>query len=150
MLVLYDYVSFQEKFGHDFYTYSGEYERISEARGAVAWLWPGTDSPPLWTYEDLDADSFWVQYAYMDEDGREWGFVTYLYGRRNIWVCLSDPLNRDIPAFNPATEPEVWVSDTEHTNIKKTNDPMIIIILVLVAALAIGTVVLIKAFWKPK
>ena len=148
MLVQYDYVAFEEDHLDEFYIYDGDYAQIKENRSAIAWQWPGTDVPPLWTFEGLDAANLRTEFAYMDEDGREWGFVTYLYGSRNIWICLSDPLDDDIPVFNPEPEPRVWVSDTAHTNIAREGDSKIIIIVVLVAALAIGTIVLIKVFWK--
>ena len=147
-LVLYDYVAFEEDHLLEFHSYTGDYAEIKELRAAVAWPWPGSEAP-LWTFEDLDTENFNVAYAYADDQGREWGFVTYLYGSRNIWICLSDPLNRDMPVFHPAQEPSVWKSETVYSDIGKSWNPPIVLIIVLVAALAIGTVILIKIFWKP-
>ena len=153
MLVLYDYVAFEEEHFDDLYLYHGDYAEIKETRSAVAWPWPGADSY-IWTYVDLDAENFRTAYAYKDEDGREWGFVTYLYGDRNIWVCLSDPLKKDMPVFNPAPEPGVWESETVHVDIKKYEREngfrSIVVIAVLVVALVAGTAVLIGVVWKPK
>ena len=146
--VLYDYVAFEEDYLNDFYTYKGDYAEIKKTRAAVAWPWPGADSP-LWTIEDLDTTNFWVLHAYEDEQGREWGFVTYLYGSPNVWFCLSDPLNKDIPAFNPAPKPMTWESETAHNDVRKSENPALWIIIILVAALVVGTIVLIKVFWKP-
>ena len=152
--VLYDYVAFEEDHFDELYQYSGDYTEIKETRSAVAWPWPGADAP-LWTFEDLDMGSFRASYAYKDDVGREWGFVTYLYGSRNVWFCLSDPLNRDIPAFNPAPEPSVWESETVHIDIREYVDTqgketsILFVIIGLVAVLVIGTAVLIKVFWKP-
>ena len=154
MLVLYDYVAFEEDHFGELYLYSGDYARIKETGAAIAWPWPGADAP-IWTVEGLDADSFRVTYAYMDEEGREWGFVTYLYGNRYIWVCLSDPLNRDIPAFNPAPQPDKWESETVHIDIRHHMDEqgnestVVIIILALVTLLVAGTALLIRLAWKP-
>ena len=155
MLVLYDYVAFEEDHLDELYLYSGDYAAIKETCSAIAWPWPGADAL-LWTIEDLNIDNFRVSHAYKDDAGREWGFVTYLYGSRNIWFCLSDPLNRDIPVFNPVPEPGVWVSETEHIDIKlqmktpENDSSKLIVVIILVAALVIGTAVLIKIFWKPK
>ena len=155
MLVLYDYVAFEEKHFDSIYRYSGDYAEIKKTRSAIAWPWPGSDAP-LWTVEDLNTDNFRVAYAYTDADGREWGFVTYLYGGRNIWFCLSDPLNRDIPVFNPMPEPSVWGSETAHTDIRQYIDEqkndlsIIIVIIVLVVVLVAGTAMLIRVFWNPK
>ena len=110
MLVMYDYIAFEEDHLDELYSYNGDYEKIKETRSAIVWLWPGSGTL-LWTLEDLDMESFKVLYAYKDEEGREWGFVSYLYSLGNIWVCLSDPLNRDLPASGPA-EPYVWDPET--------------------------------------
>ena len=153
MLVLYDYVAFEEDHFNEIYYYNGDYNEIQENRSAIAWPWPGADAP-LWTFEDLDMNSFRASYAYKDNEGREWGFVTYLFGSRNVWFCLSDPLNRDMPVFNPAPEPSVWESETVHIDIRQQIDTqekeslMLLIIIVLIVALVIGTAVLIKVFLK--
>ena len=148
LLVQYDYISFEEEHQKEFYQYNGDYAEIKKTNSAIIWPWPGADAP-LWTVEDWDTDNFYVSHAYKDKDGREWGFVTYLYGSRNVWICLSDPLNRDIPVFNPAPEPTFWKSETVHTEIEKFANPTLWIIIGLVAVLVIGTAVLIKIFWKP-
>ena len=147
LLVFYDYVAFGEDHLVEFYTYEGNYDEIKKTSAVLAWPWPGADAP-LWTIEDLDTTYFRVSPAYRDEQGREWGFVSYLYGSQNIWVCLSDPLNRDIPVFNPEPAPMTWVSDTEHVDIGKTDNSTVGLIIILVAALAAGTAVLIKVFWR--
>jgi len=148
MLVMYDYISFEEEHIDEFYTYDGNYDELKKTKSAIIWPWPGADEPQ-WTVEDLDTDNFYVSHAYKDKDGREWGFVTYLYGSRNVWVCLSDPLNRDIPVFNPASEPTSWDSETPHKEIEKSANSMLWIIIGLVAVVVIGTAILIKIFWKP-
>ena len=152
LLVLYDYVAFEEENLHQLYEYAGDYAELAATKSALAWPWPGADEP-VWTIQDIDMEHFGVMHAYKDGQGREWGFVTYLYGSRNIWFCLSDPLNRDIPAFNQTPEPMQWVSDTEHTNIEETwlernETSVVVVIVILVAALVAGTVILIKVFWK--
>jgi hypothetical protein len=148
MLVLYDYISFEEDHLEEFYSYDGDYTAIKDTMAAIAWPWPGCETP-IWTFEGLDTEHFWASFAYRDEEGREWGFISYLYGSRNIWVCLSDPLKRDMPAFNVAAAPAPWVSETEHTDIGRSANPPLTLIICLVAVLVIGTAALIKIFWKP-
>ena len=148
MLVLYDYIAFEEEHIDDLYYYNGDYAEIKESHAAIAWPWPGADAP-LWTVEDLDVENFRVPYAYQDDEGREWGFVPYLYGSRNIWVCLSEPLNRDIPVFNPTPAPLAWESETAHNDIGKSGNPTLVIIIILVVILVISTIILLKVFWKP-
>ena len=48
MLVLYDYVAFEEEHFDEIYPYNGDYAEIKETRSAIAWPWPGADAP-LWT-----------------------------------------------------------------------------------------------------
>ncbi len=33
---------------------------------------------------------------YTDEAGNEWGNIVYYYGRKNAWVCISDPTNTSL------------------------------------------------------
>jgi len=148
LLVLYDYVAFAEEHFDEFYAYQGDYEELKKTGAAIVWPWPGAQAP-LWTIEQLDSDNFRVLYAYTDDAGREWGFVMYLFGSRNFWVCLSDPMNPDIPAFNPAPPPMEWVSDTPHTDIRDDRSGIPVRIIVMVASVVLGTLVLIKVFWKP-
>jgi len=148
MLVMYDYVAFEEDHRDELYPYDGDFSQIKETRSAIAWAWPGSDVY-IWTYENLDTENFRVSYAYKDNEGREWGFVTYLYGGRNIWVCLSDPLNRDLPAFNPAPEPIPWVSETTHINIERSGMSLFVLITIFTAVLVVSTVVLINVYWRP-
>jgi len=154
-LVLYDYVAFEEEYLQEFYFYRGNYDEIIEAGAAVIWPWPGA-AAPLYTVIDLDTANFRVRHAYMDEGGREWGFMEHMYSGSNIWLCLSDPLNRDLPAFNPAPAPQAWESETLHQDIKQlassrqNESAALWIIIALVTALIAGTAILIRAIWKPK
>jgi len=148
LLVLYDSVSFQEDCLSEFYAYTGDFYEIKKARAVVAWSYPGS-GVALWTVANIDTANFRVLYAYPDAQGREWGFVTHFYGSSDIWVCLSEPLNRDIPVFNPPAPPAQWVSDTVHIDIGKLGNPPFALIVGLVALLPIGTMILIKVFWRP-
>ena len=149
MLVLYDYIAFEEEHMGEFYKYEGDFSEIDSVGAAIVWPWPGADAP-LWTIEGFNSNTFWVTHAWTDSDGREWVFFDYRSGSRNLWICLSDPVNPDIPVFNPAPAPSVWVSETEHVDIARTGNSSVVPIIVLVAAVAAGTIVLIRIFWRPK
>jgi len=152
LLVLYDHIAFAEEHMEEFYQYDGDFAAIEEAGDVIVWPWPGAETS-IRTFEDFDTESFHVLHAYKDKEGRQWGFVTYLYAQRNIWICLDDPINSDIAAFNPAPPPMPWIPDAEHVNIAETDNfdyRMLILIIALVVALVVGVVVLIKVFWKPK
>lgn len=154
LLVLYDHITFSEEHINDFYVYSGDYAELTEAGSAIAWPWPGAEEP-TWTFESVDTTYFNIDTAYMDAQGREWGFVGYLYGSRNFWMCLSDPLNHDIPAFNPAPEPKPWAPSLDpqpwqvYTNIESSaSSHLLTIIIISVFVLAFGTAALIWVLWK--
>ena len=174
LLVLYDYVAFYEDHAGEFYNYTGDFSEIQKAKSAVVWPWPGADEY-LWTLSDINPDSFGVAYAYKDSEGREWGFINYYYANRDIWVCLSDPLNKDLPVLSPAPAPSKWVSETKHIDIKGTTTsqgqtgqsqngqsqtsqgqtpqkdfPLIPVIIALVVVLVVGTGIVIRVLWKPK
>lgn len=152
LLLKYDYISFAEDYQSEFYSYTGGYDMLYEARDIVLWTWPGSGETAWilenqWRNSEADANFFMASHAYMDEEGREWGFFGYIYGSKNSWICLSDPTNTDISAFNPATPPELWQPD--NTTAPSNGLPAPVLAIILVAVLVIGTVILIRVFWKP-
>jgi len=147
-LVIYDYIAFEEDHIDELYQYTGSKEELKEAGAMVLWSWPGAESP-LRVIDGVNTNSFGIEYVYMDKNGREWGFIRYMYGGGNNWVCLSDPLNPELPAFNPAPAPREWISDTAHTDIAQIKKPPGTFIIALVSILVISSVVIIHIFWKP-
>lgn len=147
LLLVYDYISFAEEHGADFYPYTGSYDALNTAKEIVFWAWPGSGNAQG-SLEAVADENFQVSHAYKDAQGREWGFVGYWYGRRNAWVCLSDPANRDIPAFNPAPTPVLWHAGA--ANAQKGGLSVPIFSIILVAALVVGTAILIRVLWKPR
>jgi len=89
-----------------FYPYEGDFDLILSATRLVEWQWPGSDKEKRVIEKNIDKFAN-VHYAYMDEDGREWGYTTYSRG----WICLSDPSNMSIPSFYPAPAPIKWSPD---------------------------------------
>lgn len=152
LLLKYDYISFEEEHQSEFYDYTGEYSILYETDDIVFWTWPGSGEKAWileneWRNPETDGNFLKASRFYKDADGREWGFFVYVYGNRNSWVCLSDPGNTEISAFNPPPQPELWQSDNTSTSTNGLDIPVLVI--VLVAVLVIGTAVLIRIFWKP-
>ncbi|MCL1809419.1 MAG: hypothetical protein FWG42_06630 [Clostridiales bacterium] len=116
LLVQYDCVAFEDEHLDEFYPYNGDYSEIKNSKSVVTWQWPGSGIPH-WIIDDWDWNiaRFSVCHAYNDEQNREWGFIPCLGGGRNIWVCLSEPQNADIPAFNPAPSPTAWQPKTANS-----------------------------------
>jgi len=177
LLAVYDYISFSEDHSDEFFTFDNS-DNVPEAGDIVFWKWPG--SGEVYTvFEEAWQDSESYEYtlggvfrAYKDSEDRVWGFIGYSYGARDVWVCLSDPSNREIPAFNPAPEPVLKKAgdrssdnsnnrDQDETDIDvgqtgNTASSLIIIsknlmlISILVSAAALVTVVLILLLRKRK
>jgi hypothetical protein len=151
--LLYDYPDFDAEHQGEFYPYDGGFAALEETGEALAWRWPGADQP-TWTLsldpENLTSSMF--SWAYRDADDRQWGFLTYYYGYRNVWICISDPMNPDIPTFNPAPAPTIWTPETYYTNIEPTStiptSTIVIIVVVLVVVAAATGLILVA--WKPK
>jgi len=141
----YDYRSFDADFAHEFFAYDDELDLSGDI---VLWSWPGSGDV-VWVFEPdrWELDNLTFTHAYRDTEGREWGFIGYLYGTRNVWVCISDPSNKSIPAFNPAPPPALWpAADPSTVPGGDFSTPLLVIILVVVVAMI--TVVLIRVFWK--
>jgi len=160
LLVQYDCVAFEEEHFDEFYPYNGDYSEIKNSKSVVAWQWPGSGIP-YWTIEDWNWNTarFSVCLAYKDEQNREWGFVPCLGGGRNIWVCLSEPQNVDIPAFNPAPSPTAWQPKTSnsaytvYTKFKRSTGegkrhlPTSILILAVIIAIITGYMLKMDLFY---
>ena len=149
LLVLYDQLAFEEEHETGFYDFDGELDEIISTGSVVIWDWPGSGNVNF-TYEIFESDRLWVYTAWKDGDGREWGRLNF-YGRY-AWICISDPMNYDLPLMDPMPAPATWVSETTHAEIStaKVNSSPVVLIMIIVAALVAGTVLLIKLLYNPK
>jgi len=149
MLLVYDNRTFSEDHRAEFYIYEGTYTALENAGGAIAWSWPGSGIQ-LGIIEGIDSSDIKDAHTWKDPEGREWVLVYKYQGFSVIWICLSDPMNGDIPAFNPASLPSVWVPETEYVDIGKSDKNMVLPIVILVAAVVVVTILLIKIIWKKR
>ena len=146
LLLVYDYLAFDNDHEEEFYAYKGGYDSLKAADVIYMWSWPGSgETVGTLVYED--SRFMEINTAYKDDAGREWGFIGYWYGNRNFWVCLSDPANDSIDAFNPAPEPALW-QPTNPTGDSQNKDMIVpALAIILVSCIVIVTGVLIKIFW---
>ena len=135
LLLIYDYLSFEEEYGGQFQPYDPETygPLLEEWEGdtLVLWPYPGAEQASYVWQDAADGMEELKEYGFssifVDEAGLTWGFCAYLYGNRNFWVCLDAPAGRDDPAAQeggmeipvrqveqpeliPAQEPETPVS----------------------------------------
>ena len=155
-LVVYDSSAFKGEFGDEFYSYEGDLEEIYEAGSVYLWEWPGCGETP-YPFEVFEGDSFSVSTAYKDEYGNEWGVLNY-FGRSS-WVCVSDPMNNDLPARDPMPAPAPWTPIYEYVDIDSatgiggggaSKTLTLVVVVIIVAAVVVCTILLIKRFYKPK
>jgi len=98
----YDNSSFEEEFGDQFIEGEFPYEPDLEA-GTEVYLWAYPGAPATQGTLAIEADRSQGGNApvfsmlYTDENGLEWGQIGYYYGRRNVWICISDPTNDSLP-----------------------------------------------------
>ena len=112
LYIIYDSHIFHNEHANDFISRDFNVQDYYTDGDLILWTWPGSGKISL-TLKSSDIDSGDVpiditgDVIYTDPNGHEWGYVSYLYGSRNIWICLSDPSNNEIPAFNRAPEPNL-------------------------------------------
>jgi len=117
----------------------------------IFWTWPGSgEISGIWKDMEIIESNMNIIYTiYIDNEGREWGYLPYFYGWREVWICLDDLSGRENAAFNPAPEPQLRPAEqppAANSSEGWFSSPMFAISLVsLTAALSL---VLIQFFWK--
>lgn len=95
LLLKYDSKSFAEEHESQFKPYAGEFDSGKYSQGVIFWTYPGSGEIK---YEDVQIEgSLNIEHTYTDADGRLWGYVSSNYFIRACWVCISDPLSKDLP-----------------------------------------------------
>lgn len=91
---LYDYIDFNKEHEKDFY----EDKNTHSYTSAVAYDYPNGTVDHVVDGEEATylLDGLVFNSLYKDENGREWGFIGYRFGRRNIWICLDEPENTEL------------------------------------------------------
>lgn len=140
-----DYLTFEEAHGAEFVPYDGTYDHaFDDLDTVVLWTYPGSgeiawaDCDTQWFRESVTpAQAF--QNCWEDGEGRMWAFVGYIYGERNVWLCLSDPAAQDLPAapLDPeeAPVPPVGEVPAPTTPIPWTAVGLVVLAAVVTAAL---------------
>lgn len=101
LYLVYDHISFEEEYGDQFRDYNGEFAGYDgTTEGIMLWEYPNAPEPRRVLEENEDyltalvgttGTPSCISKVYTDEQGEIWGYVGYLYGDRNFWVCLTNP-----------------------------------------------------------
>ncbi len=106
LVLVYDSLSFDEEYADRIKPYNGEFADYGGEIEAVNFYdYPGAPSidASIKAENLLDnltgtADqSSAISKIFVDEDGRTWGYIGYLYGVRNVWFCLDEPDGENFP-----------------------------------------------------
>ncbi len=106
-----DYISFQEAYGQEFVEYDHAYDHAFDGlENIVAWKYPcsgvmvSDKIETQWFREYASLEDVFHE-CWRDPQGRLWGYIGYLFGIRNRWVCLDDPANASLEA-DPSVLPD--------------------------------------------
>lgn len=139
LVPVYDYISFREDHESEFTEYDGDYSEFSG--GFYLWTLPRSGvsvMAPSDGFKDLDH----IDAVYTDSEGLQWGLVSYYYGERNSWVCISEPVNGNIAAVEYPV-PDFYKYDPTKPLKPQTPVKITPIVLAVMAAVIVLTVILV-------
>lgn len=126
LALVYDYQCFEEEYRDRIRPYDNEFaDYDGDAAVFHFYEYPGApeinqsfDVQNNWGMDIVDnltgtgENPSYIQSIFVDEDGRTWGYVNYMYGHLNSWFCLDEPDGEDFPVrevsaaeLTPAQEP---------------------------------------------
>lgn len=165
LYLIYDYISFEEEYGSLFQPYNDEfadYDGPVEGIGLYEYPYSSFKSTLHTGQEQLldclrgtaDTHSYISQVYYDEESGDIWGYVGYMQGYRNFWVCLNNPTGEGIDCEDERPVVESLIAANEitapHTPIPPAASPVSWLAWVLVAAVVAVTAALLFYFYGRK
>lgn len=129
--LVYDYICFAEEYADQITDYNGEfadYDGVAEVFNFYAYPGAAEIDYSFKISDNWGGDivgnltgthgtSSYIRSIFVDEDGRTWGFIQYMYGYRNGWFCLDEPDGSNFPVrevsvaeLTPAREPSLPAS----------------------------------------
>lgn len=128
LTLVYDYQCFEEEYADRIKDYNGEFaDYAGDAEVINFYEYPGApeidqsfEVSNSWGGDILgnltgtSENRSYIHKIFVDEDGRTWGFISYMYGYRNAWFCLDEPDGENFPVrevsvaeLTPAQEPSL-------------------------------------------
>lgn len=105
MVVVYDYISFQQEFEDSITEESGTIPAVCAGQTVHFWKYPGADDYYEMTMpEDVESLPMYSQ-MFVDEVGQQWGYISYFRGTKHCWVCLANP-DGSLEELYPGDVPE--------------------------------------------
>ncbi len=111
LTLVYDHISFQEEYAgqirpyrDEFLGYDGDFSLLNYYEYPGAPEIKASERPQGSWAEDYRnaltgtaAEQSCIRQVFTDEDSRTWGYVDYLFGRVEGWLCLDNPGGADFP-----------------------------------------------------
>ena len=138
-LVQYDFIAFEEEH-RDAITDNKEQIAV-ESEPAYLYPYPGGPNP----FEFDGLKGCVPAQCYTDENGRLWGFIPYIYGLRNYWVCLSAPGSKALTEAEKAPVPSGFEIPEELPSASKTG-----VIAYAMGGVALATLIVILVLFRRK
>ncbi len=150
-VVVPDHITFWEEHQDEMVPYDSAYDHALDGlETVVLWKYPGSG---VVVWEDAETDWFEgaplqsaVGQCYIDDAGRFWGKIGYIYGERNVWLCLSDPASTDLPREEREEEELTPAAET----VPPPKNELPVVAIALVAAVVAGTAVAIPLVMKKR
>lgn len=117
LTLVYDYICFAEEYAEQIKDYNGEFaDYDGDARFFYFFPYPGAPESNerfdvsnrfsmdvVGNLTGASGNSSYIRSIFVDEDGRTWGFINYMYGYRNGWFCLDEPDRENFPIREVST-----------------------------------------------
>ena len=163
LYMLYDSIMFIDEHSDELIDRPFSLSKLDIDGEVVMWSWPGSGRKSgTFNIQDFFGDEETNMNlgttVYIDKYEREWGQLSYFYGYRDVWICISDPTNSNILAFNPAPVPDLYPAaepgskpvNSPDTGESVQTTPPLIIAIILVSIAVMSSLGLILAFWHKK
>ncbi len=150
---IYDSDSFREEFQAEIRPYVEDYSfEASEENPVTLWAYPGGAMKDRVNFPHILEN---VSGVYNDGAGNTWGYIGYLYGMRDVWICLSDPYSTTVGGYAvEKNKVSLKAEPVEKQNIPEPegNDNYTVLIAtgILVAIVVAFTTILCVVFFKQK
>jgi len=153
MEAVYDYISFEEDHKNEISQYTDDYQLPTGTSEIILWKWPGSGEIAV-KMPFLDSPWQTAVNSYIDSAGREWLQMQYYAGYRNTWLCLDDPDNPDIPAFNPAPSPVLYAPvDTLPVDVQQPesgSSPLVLAVILVIVVVAAAVALILILYRRKK
>lgn len=145
---VYDAEEFEAEYAKDIKKYDGEPIKTVDGDKVYFYTYPLSGEVDWSMDTDGGIDPIDITSTYTDADGRTWGYVSYYFGARGVWICVSDPTNGNLPDTlkKDYSDKIITPAETAPQPQKTGSTPAI----VLAIAAAAGAALSIIVFWRKK